>query len=82
MVYYILLPNDSDDETDYSTIPLGEVSFKNFWCDTGYDVLERLIEKYSDILPTITIKDQTSKEYSIVEFLDIISKLKVIRAYG
>ena len=31
MMYYILLPEDNEDDVDYSTNILGEISFKNCW---------------------------------------------------
>jgi len=79
MVYYILLPGDSEAEAEYSTNVLGESAFKNFWSDTGFEILVRLIEKYPDTLDTVKIKDEKSKEYSIEQFLEITSKLNLIR---
>tara|TARA_R110000772_G_scaffold205621_1_gene316229 strand:- start:654 stop:896 length:243 start_codon:yes stop_codon:yes gene_type:complete len=79
MIYYILLPDDTDDGVQYSTNVLGESSFKNFWADQGFEILVRLIEKYPDTLDTVKIKDDQSKEYSIEDFLDITSKLNLIR---
>jgi hypothetical protein len=58
---------------------LGESSFKNFWADQGFEILVRLIEKYPDTLDTVKIKDDQSKEYSIEDFLNITSKLNLIR---
>jgi hypothetical protein len=80
MMYYILLPDDiTDDGVQYSTNILGESSFKNFWADQGFDILERMIHKYPDTLEQIKIKDEKSKEYTIEEFLKIVSKLNLIR---
>jgi|TARA_B110000977_G_scaffold42914_1_gene58125 hypothetical protein len=79
MIYYILLPDDTEDGVQYSTNVLGESSFKNFWADQGFEILVRLIEKYPDTLDTVKIKDDQSKEYSIEDFLDITSKLNLIR---
>ena len=79
MIYYILLPDDTDDGVQYSTNVLGESSFKNFWADQGFEILVRLIEKYPDTLDTVKIKDGQSKEYSIEDFLNITSKLNLIR---
>ncbi len=78
-VYYILLPDDTEDGVQYSTNVLGESSFKNFWADQGFEILVRLIEKYPDTLDTVKIKDDQSKEYSIEDFLNITSKLNLIR---
>ena len=78
MRYYIIMPDDDGNE-DYSTNILGESSFKNFWADQGFEILVRLIEKYPDTLETVKIKDDQSKEYSIEDFLNITSKLNLIR---
>ena len=79
MMYYILLPDDNDDGVQYSINVLGESSFKNFWVSQGFDILERMIHKYPDTLEQIKIKDEKSKEYTIEEFLKIVSKLNLIR---
>jgi hypothetical protein len=79
MRYFILLSGDTEESVDFSTNILGEVSFKNFWADQGFDILVKLVEKYPDTLSEVVIKDEHSKSYSVEEFLDKISKLKVIR---
>lgn len=79
MMYYILLPDDNEDGVQYSINVLGESSFKNFWASQGFDILERMIHKYPDTLEQIKIKDEKSKEYTIEEFLKIVSKLNLIR---
>ena len=79
MRYYILLPDDSDSDVDFSTNLLGESSFKNFWTDQGFEILERIIHKYPDTLEYIKIKDEKSKEYTVSEFLDVISQLTIIK---
>jgi hypothetical protein len=79
MMYYILLPDDNEDGVQYSINVLGESSFKNFWVSQGFDILERMIHKYPDTLEQIKIKDEKSKEYTIEEFLKIVSKLNLIR---
>ena len=78
MRYFILLPGDTEESVDFSTNILGEVSFKNFWADQGFDILVRLVEKYPDTLEEVLIKDEKSKSYSVEEFLEKIKKLKVI----
>jgi len=78
MRYFILLPGDTEESVDFSTNILGEVSFKNFWADQGFDILVRLVEKYPDTLEEVVIKDEKSKSYSVEQFLEKIKKLKVI----
>ena len=79
MRYFILLPEDSEEDVDYSTNILCEVSFKNFWTEEGFGILERLVEKYPDTLTEVKIKDEQNKNYSVEEFLDKIKNLKVIK---
>ena len=57
----MLLPDDSEEDVDYSTNILGEVSFKNFWTEDGFNILERLVEKYPDTLTEVKIKDELLK---------------------
>ena len=79
MRYFILLPEDSEEDVDYSTNILGEVSFKNFLTEEGFEILIRLVEKYPDTLEQVTIKDEQNKNYSVEQFLDKIKNLKVIK---
>ena len=79
-MYYILLPDDTDEGVQYSTNILGESSFKNFWADQGFDIFERLVHKYPDTLEEIKIKDEKGKQYTPEEFLGKVSKLNIIRS--
>ena len=58
MMYYILLPDDTEEGVQYSTNVLGESSFKNFWADQGYEILERLVNKYPCLLYTSDAADE------------------------
>jgi len=79
MMYYILLPDDTEQGVQYSTNVLGESSFKNFWAEQGYEILERLVNKYPDTIEEIKIKDEKNKNYTPSEFLDVVEKLNIIR---
>ena len=57
MRYFILLPGDTEESVNYDTNILGEVSFKNFWADRGFDILIKLVENYPNTLTEVTIKD-------------------------
>jgi len=76
MRYFILLPDDTEQDVDFSTNILGESSFKNFWADDGFQVLVRLVEKYPDTLSEVKIKDDKNKTYTVEEFLEKNKKLK------
>jgi|TARA_R100000329_G_scaffold145443_1_gene131001 hypothetical protein len=79
MRYFILLPEDTEEDVDYSTNILGEISFKNFWTEDGFEILVRLVDKYPDTLEQVRIKDEQNKNYSVEQFLDKIKNLKVIK---
>ena len=79
MRYFILLPGDTEQSVDVSTNILGEVSFKNFWADQGFQILTRLVDKYPDTLEEVVIKDEQSKSYSVEEFLETIKHLRIIQ---
>jgi hypothetical protein len=78
-MYYILLPDDTDEGVQYSTNVLGESSFKNFWAEQGFEILERMVHKYPDTLNEVKIKDEKSKDYTVEEFLNIVEKLNLIK---
>jgi len=77
--YYILLPDDTEADTDYSTNVLGESSFKSFWAESGFDILNIIVNKYPDIIEHIIIKDEKNKKYEVMEFIEKISKLEIIK---
>ena len=79
MMYYILLPDDTDEGVQSSTNVLGESSFKNFWAEQGFEILERMVHKYPDTLNEVKIKDEKSKDYTVEEFLNIVEKLNLIK---
>jgi|TARA_R110002050_G_scaffold89972_1_gene189389 hypothetical protein len=78
-MYYILLPDDTEEGVQYSTNVLGESSFKNFWVEQGFEIFERMVHKYPDTLDEIKIKDEKNKNYTPNQFLDVVSKLNIIR---
>ena len=80
MVYYVLIPNgyDNVDGVSYTTMRLGESSFKSFWTDQGFDALKNVIKEHTDIVELVKIKDEKDRQYQIEEFLAIIGKLNVV----
>lgn len=77
MQYYLLLPNDNEQELSDANL-LGESSFGNFWSGGGLKVLMTIVDKQPELLPQCVIKTDTGKLFNIEEFLTSISKLKVI----
>ena len=77
MTYYILLDNDSIEDIWDENI-LGEESFGKFYIGSGYKALTNMINKEPKVLESIAIIDEKKNPYSVEEFLELISKLKII----
>ena len=77
MTYYLLLNGDSEKDTLYDTNVLGEESFGTFYTGQGIVALNNIVNKKPELLETIKILDDYKKSYTLTEFFDILSKLKV-----
>ena len=78
MRYYILYPGDTEADTVKDTNQLGEDNgFGVFWIATGLQNLVTHIVKNDSIVEQVTIKDESSNNYTIEEFLDKINSLHV-----
>ena len=77
MMYFILLPGDTDEDTAYSTNILGEESFNTFWAEDGFFALIKMVELAHEQLDQVRIKDSANKSYTIEQFLDILKGLKI-----
>ena len=78
MTYYLLLDGDSEQDTLYDTNVLGEESFGMFYTGQGMIALNNIVNKKPELLESLKILDETKKSYTITEFMDVLSKLKVI----
>ncbi len=77
MTYYILLENDSIEDIWDENI-LGEESFGKFYVGSGYKALTNMINREPEVLESIAIIDEKKNPYSVEEFLELISKWKII----
>ena len=77
MTYYILLPNDTEKDTKYSTNILGEESFGVFYAEQGMNALNSIVKNTPELMPSIKILNENKKHFTLTEFFDIISKLKI-----
>ena len=78
MMYFILLPGDTNDSTQYSTNILGEnTGFGTFWAEDGFFALIKMVELGTDQLEHVQIKDSSNKSYTIEQFLGILKGLKI-----
>ena len=77
MRYFILYPDNTEADTINDINQLGDVSFKTFWANRGFNVLMNAVKQEHDIIEHLIIKDEKGKGYTIEEFLYKIKKLKV-----
>ena len=77
MTYYLLLSGDSEKDALYETNVLGEESFGTFYSGQGLVALNNIVNQRPELLETIKILDDYKKSYTLTEFFDILSKLKV-----
>ena len=77
MTYYILLENDSIEDIWDENI-LGEESFGKFYVGSGYKALTNMINREPEVLESIAIIDEKKNPYSVGEFLELISKWKIM----
>ena len=77
MTYYILLDNDSIENIWDENI-LGEESFGKFYVGSGYKALTNMINRKPEVLESIAIIDERKNPYSVEEFLELISKWKIL----
>ena len=77
MTYYLLLEGDTEKDAYYDTNVLGEESFGMFYTGQGMLALNNIVNKKPELLETIKILDDTKKSYTLTQFMDILSKLKI-----
>ena len=82
MIYYILLDDvynamDTIDDIWDENI-LGEESFGTFYTGNGFKAFQNMVKREPQILETIAIVDEKKNPYSVEEFLNLISKWKII----
>lgn len=77
MTYYLLLEGDSEKDAYYDSNVLGEESFGMFYAGQGMVALTNIVNKKPELIETIKILDDYKKSYTLTEFFDILSKLKI-----
>ena len=77
MTYYLLLEGDSEKEAYYDSNVLGEAIFGMFYTGQGMVALNNIVNKKPELLETIKILDETKNSYTLTQFMDILSKLKI-----
>jgi hypothetical protein len=78
MIYYIMLPEDTNEDCLNDTNILGEDNgFGVFWSGSGLKALMNITEQCPEMLPDVRIKDASGKSLTIESFLNRIDKLQV-----
>ena len=77
MTYYILLEGDSTNDIWDDNI-LGEESFEKFYAGNGFIAFDNIINKKPEALETVRIIDERNNSYSVEQFLELISKWKIM----
>jgi hypothetical protein len=78
MTYYLLLSEDTEKDVYFDSNVLGEESFGTFYTGQGMVALNNIVNQKPELLETIKILDDYKKFYTLTEFFDLLSKLKVI----
>lgn len=79
MIYYFL-PKEKYGKVKliYERFQLGESSFDNFWIKDGFKIFENILSNEPETLSDMLILDETAKELSAADFLEILKKHKLI----
>ena len=77
MTYYILMDMDTADDIWDDNI-LGEESFDTFYTGQGFQAFKNMIIKEPEALESIAIIDEKKNPYTVEEFLNLISKWKIM----
>ena len=78
MIYYLMLPGDTEEDCVKDTNTLGEDNgFGVFWANSGLKALDKITNTRPDLLEHITIINERGKKITLEQFLDTVSKLKV-----
>lgn len=78
MQLYLLMPNDTEQDTLNEANLLGETSFGVFWAGSALGILMRVVEEQPELLPEIRIATDMSKRlFTIEEFLTMLSKHQI-----
>ncbi len=78
MTYYIIVGNEKKENLINSTNILGEDSMGTFYTDDGFIRLKRILNDFPELVKTIQIFDNKNNYYTIEEFINQISKYKLI----
>ena len=81
MKYFLLGPDDTEEESHFESNELGEVSFETFWPGAALKILMEITNTKPELLEHFTIMSEHREKLSISQFLERIDKLKIRRRY-
>jgi len=79
LTYYILGKNESKENLMFSSNILGEESFGYFYWEDGYTALLNIINSGDQDIENFTLLDEKGVTYTIEEFTDVVTQLKMRR---
>jgi len=79
MTYFILGKNESKENLMFSSNILGEESFGCFYWEDGYTAMLNIINSEGQDINDFTILDEKGTKYTLEEFTNIVTSLKMIR---
>lgn len=77
VTYYIMLPEDSNEELLYETNILGDESFGTFYVNSGMNSLHEIVNNHPEMLKHTTITDHSGTKYTVTEFIDKLNQWKL-----
>tara|TARA_Y100001963_G_scaffold98387_1_gene135323 strand:- start:81 stop:329 length:249 start_codon:yes stop_codon:yes gene_type:complete len=77
MTYYILGKGEPLEHLAYSTNILGEESFGYFYWEDGYKAMLNIINSSEQKIDDFNIFDEKGTPYTLEEFTEIVTKLKM-----
>lgn len=79
MTYFILGKNESKENLMFSSNILGDESFGYFYWEDGYTALLNIINSDTHSIEEFILLDEKGVTYTIEEFTDLVTNLKMRR---
>lgn len=79
MTYFILGKNESKENLMFSSNILGDESFGYFYWEDGYTSLLNIINSDTHSIEEFILLDEKGVTYTIEEFTDVVTNLKMRR---
>ena len=77
MTYYIKLDSEPNEVLEYDSAILGQTTLTYFYPDRGFKKFTKIVHEIPEILSHVQIFDDNRQNYTALQFLKKIEKLKV-----